>query len=63
MTPQEIKSLRHALGRSQAELAKIIGASEPSVARWETGKSRPIPSYLEKLRKLQAWVLRQGEGR
>ena len=60
ITAQEIKDLRKALGRTQEELARLIGATSMSVFRWETGRSAPIPSYQEKLKKLQEWVRGQG---
>ena len=63
MTPQEIRDIRVALGRSQNEFAKIIGATELSVHRWEAGKTSPLPAFAEKLTKLQEWVTRQREGK
>jgi DNA-binding transcriptional regulator YiaG len=59
MTPQEIIDIRTALGRTRAGLAQIVGATEMSVTRWETGKTRPIPVFTEKLKKLQDWVAKQ----
>ena len=38
LTPGEIRDLRAKLGLSRAELARITGLGESSVARWETGE-------------------------
>jgi len=59
MTPQEITDVRTALGRTKAGLAQIIATTEMSVFRWEAGKAKPMPVFMEKLRKLQTWVAKQ----
>ena len=59
MTAQEIKDLRINLGRSRESMAKILGTTELSIHRWETGKNRPLPVFMVKLKKLQAWVAGQ----
>jgi transcriptional regulator with XRE-family HTH domain len=49
----DIVKLRKALGLTQEQLAKRIGAPyRGTIARWETGKSKPHHLYLEKLEKL-----------
>jgi predicted transcriptional regulator len=49
MTPEQIVKLRQALGFTQQQLADKLGAPQPTVARWETGKVKPHRLYLEKL--------------
>jgi DNA-binding transcriptional regulator YiaG len=41
MTPRLIRALRHRLGISQTELAKLVGVSTVAVGQWESGRSRP----------------------
>jgi len=43
-SPQLIKKLRLRLGLTQAELARLIGVSSPSIAFWERGRNRPTDS-------------------
>jgi len=38
-----VRGLRARLGETQAEFARRLGVSLPTVHRWETGKSRPDP--------------------
>jgi len=60
MTTAQIVKLRKALGLTQEELAKRIGAPyRETIARWETGKSKPHHLYLEKLEKLLLKVKKQ----
>lgn len=47
--PGWLKELRHRHGWTQEELAKRLSASRPSVARWETGNSQPMPVYRKVL--------------
>lgn len=35
------KSIRQANGLSMAEIAEAVGVAEPTIWRWEEGKSRP----------------------
>jgi DNA-binding transcriptional regulator YiaG len=54
MTPKQIIKLREALGfTQQQQLADTIGAQQPAVARWETGKNKPRGANLKALRELQ----------
>ncbi len=46
-----IKELRKEQGISQLELAKRLGASQPSVANWETGRFWPSSQDLPALAK------------
>ncbi len=41
MTPDEIRDLRLRLGLSQEALARRMGVSMNTVARWEGGSRRP----------------------
>jgi len=53
MTPKEIVKLREQLNLTQQELADLIGAHQPTVARWETGKNEPRGANLKALKDLQ----------
>ncbi|GAV31941.1 MAG: type II toxin-antitoxin system MqsA family antitoxin [Coriobacteriia bacterium] len=37
LTPEEIRSLRHSLALSQADLEKLLGVGPKTVVRWEKG--------------------------
>ena len=54
MTPDEIKSLRTALGMSQQALAAALGVSFATVNRWENGKARPQGDRIRRLKELLA---------
>lgn len=41
-----IKELREARGMNQAELARAVGASRPTVCMWESGARRPGLDFL-----------------
>lgn len=56
MTPQDIKAARARQGLTQEQLARKLGVSWSTVARWECGLSRPSPrmaSYRKLLRLLE----------
>ena len=53
MSPREIQKLRKALGLTQQALADTIGASQVSVARWETGVHEAQGANLKALRELE----------
>ena len=42
----KIKELREAMGMTQAELARAVKASKPTVCMWESGTRRPGLDYL-----------------
>ena len=44
-----IKELRKQQGLTQNKLAELIGADSNLISRWETGKSKPISLYVQKL--------------
>lgn len=56
MTPDKIRNLRYALGRTQESMAKIVGCSANSWARWEQGETKPLPEFIRKLEKLNDYV-------
>lgn len=58
MTPSEIKLIRTRLHRTQAGLAKVLGTTYVTIARWEAGVSAPLPVFIEKLEKLSAYAER-----
>lgn len=43
---------RRVMGLSQDKLAVLLGTSQMTVSRWETGQFSPSPEYLEKLKGL-----------
>jgi predicted transcriptional regulator len=53
VTPKEIVKLRKDLGLTQRQLADMIGAYQPTIARWETGKNEPRGANLKALQELQ----------
>ena len=52
MSPSQVKRIRMILGLTQQQLADIIGASQVSVARWETGVQKPHGANLKILKEL-----------
>jgi DNA-binding XRE family transcriptional regulator len=46
---QLIRRRRVKEGLSQAELGRRVGASRSTVARWESGQSRPLPAHRKAL--------------
>jgi len=53
MTPQKIKMFRLSRGETQAEFARSVGTTVTTVSRWETGKSAPLPIYIEVMWRLE----------
>lgn len=49
---RRLARLRQKTGLSQAKVARELGIAAPSVAQWETGRSRPDISRLNALAKL-----------
>jgi DNA-binding XRE family transcriptional regulator len=45
----QIARLRIARGLTQAQLAKLVGTQQPSIARIENGKRLPSLSFLERV--------------
>ena len=52
-TPGWVRTLREALGLTQAALAARVGVDKLRVSRWECGRARPGPDALERLRRLR----------
>lgn len=48
-TAERFAALRAKLGLTQAEIAKVLGASSLSVHKWETGAVQPRAAQLEKI--------------
>ncbi len=44
-----IKLLRKEKGLTQTDLAKEIGVEQGAVSKWEIGRTRPEPQYIERL--------------
>jgi type I restriction enzyme M protein len=53
MTAKQIAAMRKALGLTQEQLAEMLGTHRETVARWETGASKPHRLYLVELNKLK----------
>jgi transcriptional regulator with XRE-family HTH domain len=53
----EIKHCRTRKGWTQEHLARNLGVTLNTVQRWESGKTRPSPLAMEKLRGLLEDVL------
>ena len=41
MTPEQIKSLRLSMPKTQAQFARLFSVTVTTVSRWEAGKSKP----------------------
>lgn len=46
---ERIRIAREAIGFSQSQLARAIGAAQPSVNQWESGRYEPGKKYLVKI--------------
>jgi DNA-binding transcriptional regulator YiaG len=57
MTDKEIRKLRDVLGRTQEQMAIILGTTSITVGRWERGESKPLPVFVSKLLKLKKFAL------
>jgi HTH-type transcriptional regulator/antitoxin MqsA len=60
LTPEEIKSLRERLGKSQVAFAQLTGIEAATLSRWEQGRlmqSRALDNYLRILDALPEAVL------
>lgn len=50
--PDTLKSLRIKQGYTQADVAKKLGVTTPTVSSWERQSSSPSPRYIPMLAKL-----------
>lgn len=50
MSPMAIKRLRKKLGLTQIEFANLVGHAAISVSYWETGRTKPSPMAISKIR-------------
>ena len=57
---QNIKSIRKALGKSQSELAELLGISTRAVQSYEQGW-RPLPPLVQKMAGLLLLLKRRGK--
>jgi transcriptional regulator with XRE-family HTH domain len=55
-----IRTLREALGLSQARFGERIGVNKVTVYRWEHGELRPGAESLQAIRKLRGQASRKG---
>jgi DNA-binding transcriptional regulator YiaG len=46
----DVRSLRESLGLNQAEFARVVGYTQGTVSRWETGEVKVSPRLAEYLR-------------
>ena len=49
MFPERLKNLRQRDSLSQKKLSEIIGFSQQSIAKWETGAASPTPDIVAEL--------------
>lgn len=49
VNPNAIRHYRSLHRLTQAEFARLVGASENSVAHWENGRSEPSPSNVDRI--------------
>ena len=59
MTPRQIRAIRGWFNLSQTELAEMLGVSQNTVARWETGTRTPSRMATTALKRL--WDQMVGE--
>ena len=57
----DVRALRERLGWSREKLASELNVSLQSVYRWETGRTKPLPTVVRQLEALEKRVSR-GKG-
>ena len=60
---KSLRSQRKRLGLSAAALAKLIGVSEQTVNKWESGNTRPRPKQIEAIAALRSRGRRDAQKR
>lgn len=56
LTPAEVRAARTAYGITAAEMADVLGVSERTVRRWESGETPATGQVAERLRALDSRV-------
>ena len=54
ITAEGVRRLRKRLGMTQRAFAAALGTQQMSVWRWESGRTKAIGIYVEKMRSLVA---------
>jgi len=62
MKPEDIKQLRETLNETFDQFAGRIGVSANSIRRWESGKVKPHPYWITKLRRIRGQALQSKAG-
>ncbi len=63
MSPAAIRALRARLGMTREQFGRYLGVSPGSIFLWESGRARPRPASLVRLRKATATRTRAARGR
>ena len=59
LSPEEIRSLRQALGLTLKELGNLVGVTERCVGHWENGRAHPTYKKMVRLNELRDQKKRQ----
>lgn len=51
---EEISRTRFMVKLTRIKLARLLGVTENTIYNWETGKSEPSASQMEKIRRLKS---------
>ena len=63
MKPAAVRALRARMGMTREQFARQLGVSPGSIFLWESGRARPRPASLARLRKATASRTRAARGR
>ncbi len=63
MSPAAIRAVRARLGMTREQFGRYLGVSPGSIFLWESGRARPRPASLVRLRKATATRTRAARGR
>ncbi|MBM4274067.1 MAG: helix-turn-helix domain-containing protein [Deltaproteobacteria bacterium] len=61
LTREDIRKIRGALGLTEKEMGKLIGVTQTSISRYETGTSKPTADAENKILQLQSVIEDQKE--